>query len=707
MLEFNKKIQQRFSVMCSTGKLFRSSLTGNRVWETYIGSFSSENNPVFRDPLSSSKNCNHCKNFIRRYGNIVALDADYNIMTIFDVECDDEYAETARVLLELLRKAPVGDVFFETFDELNNLPYESINKKTERFQLGVASNVKRYTAEEVAKYGVVKLGEIYTFNHMHLVLDKAFVDFSGASIATIEAGYLDAKNLFQRAMETIPLDTLYLVRDLINQGSLLDGDSHLHKIQGIIQAKAEYDALDPAKRDNWCWARSYRYQFARFRNELIGVLCTELAEGKELNEACAAWNRRVDPVNYMKAKAPITQRQIDEARRFVEENGYAESFVRRLATIDDIKASEILHINVGTGSIKSVSIFDGVKAASSTRHKRSEFAGVEEVSIDAFMEKILPTCSSVEAFLQNSHEGNMVTLTTAVDPGAKPIFKWSNPYSWTFNGNLAGKSQIKEAVKAHGGKIDGAMRFSIIWNEDGRDIVDLDAHASEPDGQEINFSTYRASHRNGRSPASGQLDVDMINPSKLGVENIVWTDRKRLRDGVYDMWVNNFNSRQNKGFKAEVEVDGETYVYSYNQQAMKRVRVATVSVKSGVFSVQHHIPESAISSKDIYGLHTNEFHRVNLVCLSPNHWGDNRAGNKHYFFMLEGCRVPTSIRSFHNENLLPDLLQHRKVLEVLGATRMIEPADSQLSGLGFNATVRDELVVKLGGTHKRMVKIKF
>jgi hypothetical protein len=38
---------------------------------------------------------------------------------------------------------------------------------------------------------------------------------------------------------------------------------------------------------------------------------------------------------------------------------------------------------------------------------------------------------------------------------------------------------------------------------------------------------------------------------------------------------------------------------------------------------------------------------------------------------------------------------------------MIEPADSQLSGLGFNATVRDELVVKLGGTHKRMVKIKF
>ena len=75
--------------------------------------------------------------------------------------------------------------------------------------------------------------------------------------------------------------------------------------------------------------------------------------------------------------------------------------------------------------------------------------------------------------------------------------------------------------------------------------------------------------------------------------------------------------------------------------------------------------------------------------------------------MLDGCKSPVSIRSFHNENLLPNLAQHRKVLEVLGATNMIEPGKKQLSGLGFNATVRDELIVKLQGTHKRIIKIKF
>jgi hypothetical protein len=75
--------------------------------------------------------------------------------------------------------------------------------------------------------------------------------------------------------------------------------------------------------------------------------------------------------------------------------------------------------------------------------------------------------------------------------------------------------------------------------------------------------------------------------------------------------------------------------------------------------------------------------------------------------MLEGCKSPVSLRSFHNENLNAELLGHRKVMEVLGNTTHIESIDNQLSGLGFNATVRDEVIVKLGGTHKRMIKIKF
>ena len=698
MENFNKLIQAQFNKMCKTGKLFRSKVTGQEVWDKYLGSF--EDDPIFRDPESSSHNCNLCKNFIRRYGNIIAIDENYKIMTIWDVNPDDVYKPSAKAISKLLKSKPVLDVFFETFDELNSLPYESCNKTQPLYKLGMSHNVKRYTKEEAEKFGVVKPNEIRTFHHMYLSIPTEFVNKSGSSVESLQGTYRAAKDVFTRGMEEISFDTLTLVKDLIIQKSLLDGQTHLFKVEKMIELKKEFDLISPENRNNWCWLNSYNNQFAKFRNELIGTLCSDLSQGMDLNTACQTWNKRVDPANYMKASAPITKRQIEEAQKFVEENDYVESFNRRFATIEDIKASEILHMNSGKGELKEVSIFDSIKSTS-TRHKKAEFDKVEEVSIDTFMKDILPTCTSVEAYLENRLEGNMVSLTTSKVKESKPIFKWTNNYSWTFNGNLAGKSMIKENVKSAGGKIDGLLRCSLQWNdEDTKGIVDFDLHCQESDGSHINYSDKRSNVTNG------WLDVDMIRPSKIGIENITW--QKKLPDMKYKFFVKNFCGSSNTGFKVEIEFDGNVFNYHYqNPVAGKQnIEVATVTVKKGVISIVHHLPESS-NSREIYGLPTNEFHKINLICLSPNHWDENNVGNKHYFFMLNECKCPTSIRSFHAENLIPQLAQHRKVLEVLGNSTMISPADKQLSGLGFNATVHDELIVRLQGSFKRVIKIKF
>jgi len=275
MKQFSKQVQDRFAQMSQTGKLFRVELTGQQIWDLYLSSFSKENDPVFRDPNSTTHNCNHCKNFIRRYGNIVSVDEFYNVATMFDVDADEELKNTTKVLSAAIKKSKITEVFFETFNELNSLPYESCSKTNKVFQLGVASNPKRYTKEESEKFGVVKPDEIRTFNHIHLMLDKEFVDMSGNSVESLMGNFRDAKNVFQRAMETISLDTLNLVKDLINQGSLLDGTTHLYKIEQIIPLKQEYDNLPATQRDNWCWVKSFKLPFAKFRNELIGVLCAE------------------------------------------------------------------------------------------------------------------------------------------------------------------------------------------------------------------------------------------------------------------------------------------------------------------------------------------------------------------------------------------------------------------------------------------------
>jgi hypothetical protein len=721
MIEFQKRLQEKFTEMQKSGKLFRVQLTGDQIWDLYINSFPKEHNPVFRDPASTTKNCNHCKNFIRRYGNIVSVDSDYNITTMFDVLADEEYKNTTEMLSSSIKKSVVLNVFFETFNELNSLPYAKTSKSDSIFQLGVHQNPKRYTKEEAEKYGKVKPDQIIMFNHMFLHVNKEFVDFSGASVEAIMGNFRDSKVVFQRAMEEISLDTLYLVRDLINQGSLLDGNTHLFKIEAMIPLKKEYDTLSITQRDNWLWIKSYKLNIAKFKNELIGVLCSELSQGEELNKACQSWNKRVDPANYMKVTAPITKKQIEEAKKFVEDNGYVESFNRRFATIDDIKVSEILHSNIGEDKVKSVSIFDNVKSTS-TRHKRSEFEGIEEVNIDKFMKDILPGCTSIEAFLINSYEGNLVSLTTANIKESKPIFKWNNNYSWTFNGNLAGKSQLADMVEAKGGRTDGVFRFTHSWNrlEPNQSLMDLhvfmpghipsiskgNIHDDYGYGRRVGWNN-RTDYNSG-----GVQDVDYTDVAPKGyipVENITFPSLSKMPEGKYICRIHNWSFRSSGGKgEAEIAFEGNVYHYVYpNTKNKEWITIAEITLKNGKFTIEHVLPLANEESKEIYGLETNNFHRVNLLCLSPNHWDNNEVGNKYYFFMLKNCKCDKPIRSFHNENLLPELITHKRVLEVLGNTNMIEPTDKQLSGLGFNSTVRDELIVKLSGSHKRTIKIKF
>ena len=54
MKKIQTKMQAQFDKMCQTGKLYRSKVSGNEVWETYLNSF--EDDPIFRDPKSSVHN---------------------------------------------------------------------------------------------------------------------------------------------------------------------------------------------------------------------------------------------------------------------------------------------------------------------------------------------------------------------------------------------------------------------------------------------------------------------------------------------------------------------------------------------------------------------------------------------------------------------------------------------------------------------------
>jgi hypothetical protein len=713
--KLNNLIQEQFSLMCSTGKLFISSINGDELWNTYLNSFNPKE--IFRDPESSVDNCNKDKAFIRAFGNVVALDSNNNIITMFDIIVEGTRYEYSIVnMRSALINAPIKGVFNVHYEDLLKLPYEKTSKTQELYQLGYKPSYKQYTKEEVDKFGVVEEGKVYTFYHFCVSIPKRFVLFSNESLSAHYGNLNTSHEIFLKGL-SIPLETLQVVRDLMIQESLLRAEIYQSKVEQFLSIKQEYESLTDNKL-NWTWKKFQDIPFARFANELIGTTCIDLAEGKDINKVCKDFNYRVDPANYSKAKAPITQAQIDAATKRIVELGYENSFKRRFATVDDINSGSTINeiIYTGANNIKPSTkgtLFANVKPSAPkdlSRHKKAEFDKVEEVSIETFLENILPGAKSIEVLLENSFSNNLVTMTTSNDKECKPLFKWSNPFSWTYNGNLAGKSFIKEAVKSAGGNVEGVLRSSLVWNESGSDKSDLDVWCQQPNGETIYFDTYFRKDRGGKlSSCGGQLDLDVIYPdSKLAVENIYFESLSKLKQGMYRFHVNPYTRNNSQGFKFEIEFDGNTFNYEYNQPVRDDVHIAEVMFDGiSSFSIKHLLEPVSSSVKDLWNLSTNQFHKVNLMCLSPNYWGNNAIGNKHYFFFLDGCHSDVPMRSFHIENLNGELLQDRKVLEVFGMTDKLEPSDKQLAGLGFTNDSKETLVVKVEGSFKRTVRIRF
>lgn len=669
--QFKDPVEKQFNKLVNK-QLFIVDVTKEQMWDTYLKSFPPGYNVVYKERLAYDCNC--CRNFIQNIGRVVAI-VDGELKSVWDCVIDNpNYQPVADALNKLVTSAKI----------------ESVWRATEP-NYGTDSN-KQLLAD----------GTIKTWSHFFGVVPHANLIPFTRSIGEMVGPINTLRDVFKRGLETISDDSLSIVLELIGQNSLHRGEEKLKKIKEFAKLKAEW--VKATNKDLWLWsivAQPTKYICLDIRNDVVGTLLTDLSEGRDLEAAVKSFEDKVSGTNYKRSSALVTQSMRDKASALIKEKGLTESLYRRYAELSDIPVNQMLFVDRSVSSKLSGDPFDMVPV----KEKVQSFDKVATMPIEDFIVNILPTATSLEVYLENKHERNLVSLIAPVEPESPGLFKWNNKLSWSYIGDVA--DSVKERVKLAGGNVNGVLRVSLSWFN----MDDLDLHIKEPDGTRISFS-----NRKSRTTL-GELDIDMNCWGELksdAVENIIYPSIDRLMPGKYQVIVNNFAKRENVnvGFQVDVQfMEGNVETFSYDKAVPNSGNVEACVIK--IDSNKGCTIDSTLKrggttvSKEVWGLTTASFHKVNLVMLSPNFWDGQEIGNKHYMFMLDKCSNQDVARGFYNEYLSNDLHDIRKAMEMLGSKLKTEVCEHQLSGIGFSSTQSNELVVRVKGSFNRVVKVLF
>lgn len=670
---FAVAVNNNVLAMSATG-LFMTNIDKDALWDLYLSSFPAGTNPLYRE--RTEHDCTCCKQFIRNIGGVVTITPDYEMITIWDgIQLGNEYDVVAAALSAYVKQHAIVDVYFND------------TKK-----VGVESNHE------------MKDGNVRTYNHFHTDLLSKFV-LRGDDIASKKGEIRQAVEVFRRSAEELTLESAEIVLELIDQNSLYRGDEHKHTVQNFFDFKRKLfprvQQMPEAQKSLFYWHEGTRENVARslgIRNTVIGTLLQDLSGGLNLESAVKSFEAKVAPQNYKRPTALVTKSMIENAQKEVEALGLTDSLGRRYAVYDDLTINNVLFADLAAQ--KKMDPF--AQLASEVKTPTKSLDKVEEITIEDFLANVLPKAHSLEVMVENSHTGNLMSLIAPATAGAPNLFKWNNGFSWSYNGEVA--DSIKERVKTAGGNVDSFLRVSLAWHNND----DLDLSMNDPLHNHVYFRTRRSS-------TGATLDIDMngmdgIDPNRRPVENIFFSDERKLRDGLYEFYVTNFSQREtcDMGFEMEVEYKGQTKRYSHPGLKHKdRTLAVVVDVRAGqVVDIRSTLKDDE-RSQEIWGIKTSVFQKVQLVLNSPNHWDGEQTGNKHVFFILEGCANPVGTRGFYNEYLKPELDKHRKVFEMLGGKIKVQPSTEQLSGLGFSTTQRNHVFVKVSGSFNRTVKVVF
>lgn len=678
--QFSQAVRTKWETMVKNNEVFQLDVEKDVLWDLYLASFPEGTNPIYIE--RTEHDCNCCKQFIRNIGRAVTIGGDGKLDSVWNLEGLPYPYDVVAAQLHAVAQT----------HQINTI-YRTVEK-----EFG-----KEVTYQLPTEDGAT--ARMITWNHFSGKTGKVQSATTGKEMGQHQTNV----GVFRRGLEELTPEAFQTVLDLIQADNLYKGAEWKQRLQDFAKTQQLYNKGDN-KQKLYMLHTHVNKSFALIRNTSMGTLLIDLSEGKPLEAAVKSYEDKVSGTNYKRPKALLTPKMIEQANETLISLGLGEAIMRRHATIEDVSINNVLWAD-GTAKklMQGNGLMDLLGSHVKPAKKPALTGGVVDIAIQEFLDTVLPEAVTMDLMFDNSHVGNLVSITAPQVPESGKLFKWDNGFAWSYAGNIT-DSVLRQQVQERGGSVTGAFRFSHSWNHPGmRNTSLMDLHVFLPANNRAKklgkCDTYGNNERVGwnnrnHGATGGTQDVDYTGAAELDyipVENITFPDLARMPNGDYECQIHNWNKRTHStGFHAEIEFNNQVFSYEYDKAMGEKewVPVATVTKKGDTFSIQHHLPHGE-TTKQKWGLETKQFVRVQTVMLSPNFWDGKQIGNQHYFFLLEGAKNDEPTRGIYNEFLTPELEKHRKVFEVLGDKAIIQPSDQQLSGVGFSSTKRAEFVIRV------------
>lgn len=424
--QFKKEFRANVDSLLSTSSIFEVDVVKEDIWNIYFNSYDEGERQGY--------NCNSCRSFIKNYGGLVVLEADLTLRSIWKMECSEPaFQKVVDALNAYVISKPIKEIFLTPTRKLGtNFNFSSEGVKWEHF-----------------------------FSEPRLTTK------SNKDIPTLLNDSRTAHHSLRRAFKEIKTTAVVLVLELIAENALYRGAEYQGLLKAFSEAQAKYLSLPENVKDNFTWSMcTTRSAFTSIRGSVIGTLLTDLSEeGADEDRCVRSYESKVAPANFQRTSAVVTTSQVDKFKEELKAQGLEESIYRAFASPKDLNINNLLYIR-DQRSIKD--IFDEI-AVDTKIILPSSIKPAREIKLEEFV-NLVSTAKDLSIFMENAHETNLFSLIGPSNKESPSLFKWDNPFSWSYNNGMADSIRMK--VKAAGGSIDGQVRVSLSWETK----TDLDLH---------------------------------------------------------------------------------------------------------------------------------------------------------------------------------------------------------------------------------------